>query len=76
MDIVMPGDVVNDQTVIASCYLNVGLSTALVILMNKRPPYYTVAELNLTSLKLTDATENFMNINKAVAFYADMGGDI
>lgn len=73
----LPNDVVNDSIIVASIVTNDDDPTTkwfLILLLNKVPPYFSVAEIRWPS-KSIDWKEDFMNIVPAVEFYEDSGGD-
>ena len=84
----MPNDVLQDKVVVASCWYR-DLSEAdrqyidddgpdqiaLVLLLNKLSPHFTIAHINLENYEIiADAT--YYNIVEAVENYQNWGGDI
>lgn len=61
-----------ERIVVASCYTSD--DECLLLLLNPEPPYFTVAEVELSPRRCVCATA-FENINQAVDHYAQSGGD-
>lgn len=80
MKLPMPNEKLDDTTVIASVWTcdTEGEETALVVLLNRRPPYYRVAHLAPVEGRGWGvlSSDDYMNINSAVIDgYAQEGGD-
>jgi hypothetical protein len=74
-DLPMPGETRAGGVIVASCWATDDL--ALLLLLREAKPYYRVVEMTWRGGGwIVDDDETFENINEAVAYYAQNGGDI
>lgn len=74
----LPNDVIGDSIVVASVVYNEDdykEAIFLVLLLNKQPPFFTVATMYWPSEEII-ARENHFNIVHAIEEYKDSGGDV
>lgn len=89
MSFPMPNDTIDGRTVVASCwYRDLANSdrqwvnddwpdqVALVLLLNKEAPFFTVAHVGMDDHYCVLACEERFNIVEAVEVYQERGGDI
>jgi hypothetical protein len=77
-DLPLPGETFDGRTVIASTWVRDDEEPilALLMLLNPKPPYYTVASLIWSGGGwVIEASEDQPNINPATEAYSNQGGD-